>query len=251
MKHAPIWHRLQYRRMCKSSLEVLGHTISARTLKAAYSEVVSVIESIGELPDQCKACGSLLPKHIDRCWACGRTLPPCDHVDDLVELKNHAFELGVEDFDSLGPIELKREVAAAERRMKDACDRDLLEIEPIKLNEYLTEQLPSGWRKRQSSHYTSYYDRSNTKRITVPYRGLRIQFAVEDGFFKGVREMKFSDAQDRKRLHMGRSNYMYMGDIFQEIVDHCEKIFETYTEEKKTETKKKTQTKKKTGKKRG
>lgn len=242
LKHAPVWHKLQHRRLVKSVKEVLDYDVKSRTVKAAYAEVVALLEPRGLLEYQCRACGSLLPESLMRCWACGRSLPP-PAPDNVSDLKNRAFELGISNFGALNLDELKKAVDLAERKIKELCDRDLLEIEPIKLNEHLSEIMPAGWRKRESSHYTSYYDTTNTKRITVPYRGLRIQFAVEDDFFKGSKNMSFSDAQDRKRLHLGRSNYMYTGDIFKEIVEHCEKIFETYNKEEKNGNGKKTKQK--------
>jgi hypothetical protein len=229
IKPEPIWNVLNVRTLREASKEVLDVTPKGRTLRSAYAEVYEKLRgSDRDLAFTCQNCGSLIDDEMQKCWACGLIFR--EEGEEVVEdeLVERAKKLGF-DVSALTREEALERIEAEEtRRRTETRDVDLLTIEASKLNERLTEEMPDGWRKKQSKHYTTYFDRDGVRRFAVFHRGLRVQFSVDDGFLDGFSELTFLSKEERRKKHYGRVNYEYTGSTGKYVSDLAKRVFEKY-----------------------
>lgn len=209
---------------------MLGFTPEKRKIRAAYEEVIKALEERGhELPYICGHCNSPIDGEMEKCWACGVVLD--DEEDPTVqsdEVEARARKLGI-DPDGKDREELTAEVEAAEKAKRAKTrDANLFCIEADRINEKLGELLPDGWRVKRSGQYNSYYDGNGNRRIAVFHRGLNVHFSVEDGVLDGVKHLEFLDAEERKRRHAGRTNYMFTGEISKDALEICATVMKRY-----------------------
>jgi hypothetical protein len=231
IKPEPKWEVLNLVTLKKAAAEILKVKPKKRTLKGAYAELLEVLRTTGrELTFTCQTCDSLIDDEMPRCWACGLVFTGESEEDEVVdaELVARAKRLGI-DPGELDRAALLKKIEEAETKARAArTDADLARLESKRLNVKITEDLPDGWRKKESKQYTSYFDSSGTRRIAIWHRGLRVDFSVDDGFYDGFPQIEFFDASERKKRHYGRTNYVYNGDTIKTTLDLVKRCFGKY-----------------------
>lgn len=228
-ERGPRWKILSLQTLKNAAKEVLGYEVGARTVRGAYEEVLAHLEG-RTLEYVCGRCGAPIDDKMPNCWACAGAIS--DEEDPEMkesEVKSRAKSLGIQ-VSGKTAKELKREIEAAEaKRRSSARSTDVRGMEAQKINEALTEAMPDGWSKRVVKQFTTYWDGTH-KRIGVLCHGLRINFSVEDGLFgEDLPEgLEFLSAEERKRRHFGRDNYVYRGDVAKVALSLCAKVFKRY-----------------------
>lgn len=243
----PRWKVLSLQTLKESTKEVLGLEVAERTVRGAYEEVMGKLTG-RELEYVCGRCNAPIDGEMKLCWACGAAISEDGEEEPemkLEEIQARAKALGIAitaNNTRKTKEVLTKEVEAAETRRRTAASRgaDVHGIEAQKLNEALTEAMPDGWTKTVSKQFTSYWDPDHVRRIIVMFRGLRVHFGVEDGFFgeKLPEGCEFLDAEERRRRHFGRDNYVYRGDVAKEALQLSAKVFKKYVKKPATKAKK-------------
>lgn len=243
----PRWKVLSLQTLKESTKEVLGLEVAERTVRGAYEEVMGKLTG-RELEYVCGRCNAPIDGEMKLCWACGAAISEDGEEEPemkLEEIQARAKALGIAitaNNTRKTKEVLTKEVEAAETRRRTAASRgaDVHGIEAQKLNEALTEAMPDGWTKTVSKQFTSYWDPDHVRRIIVMFRGLRVHFGVEDGFFgeKLPEGCEFLDAEERRRRHFGRDNYVYRGDVAKEALQLSAKVFKKYVKKLAAKAKK-------------
>ncbi len=223
--------RLSLATLKRSCGEVVKFEPYARTLKEAYGEVLDFLgKSWKPLEYLCAYCRSPIDDAMEKCWACGSVFgededPPMSES----ELAERARKLGLNP-SGKSEEELISKIEELETERRNLKNSNLSRLESKHLNERLTEELPDRWTKKKSGQFVGYHDLSGVRRIAVFHRGLRLQFIVEDGLLDDFDDVEFYDASERRRLHFGRGNYEFKGDVSEDAVKICRRVFSRYSE---------------------
>lgn len=236
----PRWKLISLPSLKESAKDVLGIEPQERTVRAAYEELLGKLQG-RELAYVCGRCSSPIDGEMRRCWACGAVISDGEEDPEmkLEEIQSRAKSLGISIYDGKNRKNketLSAEIEAIEKRRRETNrDVDLRGIEAQKLNEALTEAMPDGWKKNVGKQFTSYLDPDHTRRFLVMFRGLRVHFSVDDGFFPDPlpEGCQFLDAETRHKKHFGRDNYIYTGDISKVVLAMAKKVFSKYAKAKK------------------
>ena len=230
----PRWKVLSLQSLKESAKEVLGLEIAERTVRGAYEEALSKLTG-RELDYVCGRCNAPIDDKMNRCWACGAVISDGEEDPEmkLEEIQTRAKALGIP-ITASGTRKTKdvllKEVEAAETRRRNVRSTDVHGIEAQKMNEVLTGKMPDGWTKTVSKQFTSYWDAEHVRRFIVLFRGLRVHFAVDDGFFPDPlpEGCEFLNVEERRKRHFGRDNYVYRGDVAKDVIEMAEKVFKKY-----------------------
>lgn len=227
----PKWASLNLATLKKAAKETLGLTPKKRTLKGAYAELEDGLRKTDRVLEYtCQECGSLLDAEMPRCWACGLVLNDDEEDEKVVnsELISRAKRLGIAS-EGLERDDLLAKIEAAETKARSAkVDADLHRLESKRLNVEAVENMPDGWKKKELKHYITYFDSNGVRRIAILHRGLKVEFSVEDGILDGFPDVEFFGAEERRKRHHGRTNYIYSGDIYKTALDLVKRIFGEY-----------------------
>ena len=226
----PKWENLKIATLRASSEETLGFKPTSKKLKEAWNEVRAKLEKKGDLSYLCGKCNSPIDGDVVKCWACGAEIT--DDKDEensepaMVdsEVDKRAKDLGVEDASD-------KESAIEDAEKKKAQSRKNVDIsvaEAQAINQKLTQDMPDGWRKKQSGQYTTYWDPNGVRRIAVFIRGFSVHFGVDDGMLDKKENVEFYDSRERKKRHFGRTNYVYVGDVSKKALELCAIVFKAY-----------------------
>jgi len=229
----PRWRYLALPTLRRNAREFEGLEVGAKTLKSAYAEVLEALRARGEdLSYSCGRCNSPINATSPRCWACGAVLGDDEGEPalSLEELRSRARNLGVStrgrDADSL-----RAAVEEAERRRRERKrDGDLGGIEAKEIIRRLKEDLPDGWKPRENPRYVAFFDPEGVRRLAVKFRGLYLQFNVDDDFFERekVPGLLHLDREERRKRHFGRTNWVYVGDLQKTALELARRVFEAY-----------------------
>lgn len=235
----PRFDLLSLARLRESAAVVLAFKPEARTIRAAHAECVEEMRRRGLALDfYCKGCHALLDEKMESCWACGAEIRDGleePEMDDS-ELRRRAATLGVATEGRESEAVLRDLDRAETARATKVRDARLQELESARLNETLTAEMPDGWRKNRAQMYTSYWDPAGVRRIGVCDRGLSVLFNVDDGALDGVPNLKFYPKAERVRKHMGRSNYVFVGDVAKDALEVCRGLFKRFSATKASRT---------------
>lgn len=228
----PKWKELSLRTLRASATEVLGREPIKRTMRGAYEELYLWLtrESGRELAFTCQVCESLIDDQMPKCWACGGVLSDDAGEDPIAdsELNERAEKLGL-GTDGKSREEVTSAIEDAEtKKRRTKQNVDLLGIESARLNEILTQDMPDGWRKTRSKQYTSYFDSNGSRRFAIWNSGLKVYFSVDNGFLDGFPDIEFFDAEERRKRHHGRTNYLFSGESSKVAVQLVRRVFEKY-----------------------
>lgn len=230
----PKWSVLSLPALRRNAAEIAGlEAPKSRTLKAAFEEVREALRARGDdLSYACGRCNAPVGIDLPRCWACGATFDGDPEPEiTLAELRDRARRLGIstrgKDADAL-----RTEIEAAEkRRIEGRRSGDLGTLESTEIIANLTRLMPNGYRRKNNPRYTAFFEKGGRRRIGVKYRGLSVHFSVDDGFFDGEKDVHglvYLDAEERRRRHYGRTNYVYEGDLQRVAIRLAEKVFGAY-----------------------
>lgn len=224
--------RLNLTTLRASCGDVLKFEPTGRKLREAYEEVLGFLNTSWKaLEYLCAHCRSPIDDEMEKCWACGSVFgkeedPPIEGV----ELEERARKLGV-DSEGKSEEELVTSIEEAESERRSSLnDANLSTMESKHLNERLTEELPDRWRKKVTKMYTGYYDPNKVRRIAVGHRGLKLEFIVTDGYLDDFDDLEYLDEPERRRRHCGRSNYFFRGDVSEDALKICRRVFSRYSE---------------------
>lgn len=228
--------RLNLTTLRASCGEVLKFEPTGRKLREAYEEVLGFLNerawgSWRALEYLCAYCRSPIDDEMEKCWACGSVFgDEKESSMESTELEERARKLGV-DTEGKSEEELTTEIEEAETlRRLNLKDANLSTLESKRLNERLSEELPDRWRKKVSNQFVGYHDPSGIRRVGVFHRGLKLVFTVEDGMLDDFDDLEYLDDSERRRLHYGRSNYVFRGDVSEDALKICRHIFSRYSE---------------------
>lgn len=227
----PRFKVLNLKTLKDSCEKAFGWKPRARQLQTAHTEVLKKLEEEEhDLPYVCGKCQSPIDGDIEVCWACGVVLDDTEDPQiDAEELQKRAKKVGVQ-VDGRDRNEVVEEVERKEKERRDKTRQsDLSGIEADQINEKLAEHLPDGWTKKRNGQYTTYYDNNLVRRFAVFRRGLNVHFSVDDGFLDEIDGLEFHDAVERKRRHLGRSNYFYVGEIAKDVIAICLRVMRRYS----------------------
>jgi len=226
----PRWEEMNLATLRTACKEVLEFTPKKRTIKGAYQEVLDHLAGEKhDLPYLCGHCNAAIDGEMPRCWACGAEIDDGDEEPEPTEetVQDRAAAAGVKS-EGRSAADLEREVEKRESKNRAQNRVDLTGLESQRLNQLLTEAMPDGWRKSVSKQYIAYWDPAGARRLAVFNRGLAIHFTVEEGFLDGLKDVTHLDAEERKRRHFGRVNYLYVGDVAKDALAICKKVFRRY-----------------------
>lgn len=224
--------RLNLATLKTSCGEVLKFEPVGRKLREVYEEVLEFLNgNWTKLEYLCAYCRSPIDDNMEKCWACGSVFGEEEESSmENAELEERARKLGV-DPEGKSEKELMTVIEEAETvRRSNLKDANLSTLESKRLNERLSEELPDRWRKKVTKMYTGYYDPNEVRRIAVAHRGMKLEFIVTDGLLDDFDDLEYLDESERRRRHCGRSNYFFHGDVSEDAIKICRRVFSRYSE---------------------
>jgi hypothetical protein len=195
----------------RNALEVLGLRLAEGT--TAADAIAAVRARLGgrELTYACGRCRAPTDATLPRCWACGADLddaPESPPELSLEELQRRARVLQLPpEVVALPRERLVEEIDREENRRRAAGVRGPGRGEERRrILAWLTEAMPDCWRISRHRAYTAF--RGPPGKIHVFETGIAIHFVLADPTaLEGVAGARFVDADERRRRHLGRTNF--------------------------------------------